>query len=122
MMPKIVSLVPSEIATTPSRTRPVPTRLHGLSPDHAATRAAGRPYLRCQYGESVPRIVQDSAMGGSFAARFGAVAASASGDHAFDARSIRFMPEPSPGSIAAVAPVSREASHELTRWTRSVAA
>ncbi len=41
MMPKIVSLVPREIATTPSRTRPVPTRLHGLSPDHAITRAAG---------------------------------------------------------------------------------
>ena len=61
-------------------------------------------------------------MRGSFAARFGAVAASASGDHAFVARSIRFMPEPSPGSIAAVAPVSREASHELIRWTRSVAA
>ena len=100
MMPKIVSLVPSEIATTPSRTRPVPTRLQGLSPDQATTRAGGRLYLRRQYGASVPTTVQDSASGGSLVARFGAVARSASGDHCFDARSMRFMPEPSPGSMA----------------------
>ena len=41
--PKIVSLVPSEIATRSWRTRPVPTRLEGLSPVHATTRAAEKP-------------------------------------------------------------------------------
>ena len=39
--PNTVSLVPIDTAMTPSRTSPVPIRLHGLSPDHAITRAAG---------------------------------------------------------------------------------
>ena len=43
MAMKIVSLVPSDIAAIPSRTRPVPTRLHGLSPDQTTTRDAGKP-------------------------------------------------------------------------------
>ena len=37
--PKLTSLVPSDTAIRPSRTRPVPIRLHGLSPDHVTTRA-----------------------------------------------------------------------------------
>ena len=44
MIPKMVSLVPSETATMPSLTSPVPTRLQGLSPDHTTTRAGGRLY------------------------------------------------------------------------------
>src|SRR5262245_28062444 len=99
--PKIVSLVPSETAASPSRTSPVPTRLHGLSPDHATTRAAGSVCRDCQYGESLPTIADDGAMAGSLCARPGAVASSATGHHDLDARSIRFMPEPSPGSIGA---------------------
>ena len=69
-----MSLVPSEIATRPSRTSPTPIRLHGLSPDHATTFAAGRPCRACQYGESRPAIVHDGAIAGSFAASPGAVA------------------------------------------------
>src|SRR5207244_5887801 len=49
-----VSLVPWEIASRPSVTRPVPIRLLGLSPVHATTEAAGKPYRLCQYGASVP--------------------------------------------------------------------
>src|SRR5262245_66162639 len=56
--PKIVSLVPSEIATRPSATRPVPTRLHGLSPDHATMRAGGRRYRCCQYGDRCPTLAE----------------------------------------------------------------
>jgi hypothetical protein len=43
MSPNIVSLVPSETATRPSRTNPVPMTLHGLSPDQTMTRAGGKP-------------------------------------------------------------------------------
>ena len=75
MMPKMVSLVPSEIATMPSRTRPVPTRLQGLSPDQATMRAAGQAVpAAASTATSVPRTVQDSASGGSLVSRFGAVA------------------------------------------------
>ena len=38
-----VSLVPSEIASRPSATRPVPTRLLGLSPVQTVTDAGGKP-------------------------------------------------------------------------------
>src|SRR5215471_5165753 len=119
--PKIVSLVPSEIATMPSRTRPVPTRLQGLSPDHATTAHAGRRWRCCQYVESAPTIVDDGTIAGSFAARSGAVASTAGVHHRFVARSIRFMPDPSPGSTGACAPTSSDARYELTRWIRSVA-
>jgi hypothetical protein len=122
MRPKIVSLVPSEIAIRPSRTSPVPTRLHGLSPDHATMRAGGKPYLELQKGERPPTMVDESARAGNFVSRPGAVACSAAGDHCFEARSIRFMPDPSPGSMGACFPARRDAIQELTRCTRSVAA
>src|SRR5688500_2729818 len=120
--PKIVSLVPSEIATRPSRTRPTPIRLHGLSPDHAMTRAGGSPRRACQYAESVPATLQDGATVGSLSARPGAVAFTAAGHHCLSARSIRFAPEASPGSMDAWPPTSSDARYELTRWTRAVAA
>src|SRR5262252_10598448 len=72
--PKIVSLVPSEIATRPSATRPVPTRLHGLSPDHATTRAGGSWYRCCQYGDKRPTMVEEGASDGSLSISDGAVA------------------------------------------------
>src|SRR5258706_15608150 len=112
--PKIVSLVPSEIATRPSRTRPEPTRLHGLSPDQATTRAGGKPCRSCQYAESVPMTVELGAIGGSLPARSGAVASSAGCHHVRVLRSIRFMPEPSPGSTGACVPMSNDARNELT--------
>src|SRR4051794_30995848 len=118
--PKIVSLVPSEIATTPSRTRPTPTRLHGLSPDQVITDAGGNRCRTCQYGDSVPATAHDGAMSGSFDARSGAVACTASDHHVRDSSSIRFIPDPSPGSIGASPPMSNDARNELTRWMRPV--
>src|SRR4029077_869801 len=113
--PKIVSLVPSEIATSPSRTRPVPIRLQGVSPDHRMTCAAGRPCRACQYGDNVPAMLHDGAIGGRFDASDGAVASTASDHHAAVDKSIRFVPEPSPGSIGACWPASSDARNELTR-------
>ena len=72
--PKMTSLVPSDTATRPSRTRPVPIRLHGLSPDHATTRAGGKPWRCCQYGDSVPAMVHAGRTTGSRSRRPGAVA------------------------------------------------
>jgi hypothetical protein len=51
-----------------------------------------------------PTIVDEGRIGGSFAARPGAVASSAAGHQSLVSRSIRFMPDPSPGSIGACAP------------------
>jgi hypothetical protein len=65
---------------------------------------------------------EPGASAGSFARSPGAVAVIASSHHVADARSIRFMPEPSPGSIGACRPASSDARKELTRWIRSVAA
>src|SRR5580765_811507 len=110
------------MATVPSRTRPVPIRLHGLSPDHATTRAAGRPCRRRQYVDSVPMTVLDGRIDGSLADRPGAVASSAGAHHVEAPRSIRFVPDASPGSTGAWRPMSSDARNELTRWIRSVAA
>src|SRR5262249_52711112 len=99
----------------PSSTRPVPTRLHGLSPDHATTRAGGRRYRCCQYRDSRPTMVEDGASDGSLPASDGAVASIAGGHHWHVPSSIRFMPEPSPGSSVAWAPASSDAMNELTR-------
>ena len=57
---------------------------------------------------------QDSASGGSFFSKSGAVAASASGSQVFLRMSIRFMPAPSPWSIGAILPASSDAMNELT--------
>src|SRR5262245_66579859 len=59
--PKIVSLVPSEMATRPSRTRPTPMRLQGLSPDQVMTRGAGRTVRDCQYDESGRAALDEAA-------------------------------------------------------------
>src|SRR4029453_11957495 len=80
--PKLTSLVPSDTAMRPSRTRPVPIRLHGLSPDQVTTAAAGNPYRRCQYELSVPATEYAGRICGSFAARPGAVAVTAGSHHA----------------------------------------
>ena len=61
---------------------------------------AGRS-RRCQYGDSVPMTVHDGRSGGSLATRPDAVASTAGVHHADAPRSIRFMPDPSPGSIGA---------------------
>ena len=62
------------------------------------------------------------ARGGSLAARPGAVAASAVGCQARVWMSIRFMPAPSPGSMGAMRPASREGMNELTSAMDAVAA
>ena len=112
--------MPSETAIVPSRTIPVPTSEHGLSPDHATTFAAGNPCRARQYVASGPTTVHDGAIGGSFDSRSGAVAARASGAQRERDRSIRFIPEPSPGSIGASKPTSSDAAYEDTRWIRVV--
>ena len=117
-----MSLVPSETATTPSRTSPVPTRLHGLSPDHATTLAVGSRWRTCQYGDNRPTTVDAGAIGGSLASNPGAVASSAAGHHSAVVKSIRFIPDASPGSTGACCPMRSDDRNELTRWTRSVAA
>src|SRR3954468_18095747 len=66
--------------------------------------------------------VEARAIGGSFDARPGAVESTAGGHHWHEARSIRFIPEPSPGSSGAWGPIKRDARKELTRWIRSVEA
>ena len=65
MRPNTVSLVPIDTAITPSRTSPVPIRLHGLSPDQTTTFAGGRLYRVRQYGASVPITVDDGTIAGS---------------------------------------------------------
>src|SRR5262245_19124381 len=95
-------------------------RLQGLSPDQATTRAAGNPYRTCQYGESVPTTDDDETIGGRRRRRSGAVASRAAGSQSWLARSIRFMPDASPGSSAACPPLSTEARNELTMWIRAV--
>src|SRR5215212_4320096 len=77
--PKTVSLVPSEIASRPSATRPAPMRLLGLSPVQAITAAGAKPYRICQYGASAPTLLQGSAIVGSLRASLGAVASTAGG-------------------------------------------
>ena len=61
-------------------------------------------------------------MDGSRRARSGAVASTASGHHCADRRSIRFVPDASPGSTGASCPASSDARNELTRWMRPVRA
>ena len=56
-----------------------------------------------------------AAIGGSLMARSVAVAFAAASHHVADDNSIRFMPEPSPGSIGACVPASSDARNELTR-------
>src|SRR5262249_45058099 len=76
MNPNTVSLVPIEMATRPSRTRPAPTRLDGLSPDHEMIfggEEAEKPYLRTQYGDRFPATCHDSRMIGSLSSRPAAV-------------------------------------------------
>ena len=58
---------------------------------------------------------------GSRSRRPGAVAETAGSHQSPDDRSMRFMPEPSPGSSGASVPASSDAMNELTRWTRPVA-
>ena len=69
-----------------------------------------------------PATVEPGRTGGSLAARSGAVAASAAGDQSPRRMSIRFIPAPSPVSMAASAPARTEAKKEETRWTRLVRA
>src|SRR4051812_31925950 len=64
--------------------------------------------------------VEARAIGGSFDPRPGAVESTAGGHHWHDARSIRFIPDPSPGSSGACRPINSDARNELTRWMRSV--
>ena len=91
-----------------------PTRRRPARPGDRSASASTAP--ACRRSTSAGRI------GGSFAASPGAVASTAGGHHVLDDRSMRFMPEPSPGSIGACPPINSEARNELTRWTRSVAA
>src|SRR5580765_2717093 len=64
----------------------------------------------------------DGRIDGSLADRPGAVASSAGAHHVEAPRSIRFVPDASPGSTGAWRPMSNDARNELTRWIRSVAA
>ena len=79
-------------------------------------------HLRSRRPDRFPTDAAAGVIDGSLAARPVAVESTAGGHHWHAPRSIRFMPEPSPGSIGACAPVSSEARNELTRCTRSVAA
>ena len=98
MRPKTVSLVPRETASRPSRTSPVPIRLHGLSPDQTTTGAEGKPYLFCQYVASGPTMEDAGASAGSLAARPGAVAATAE-SHQLGRRQIHQI---HPGAVARI--------------------
>ena len=69
-------------ATRPSRTRPRPTRLHGLSPDHTATLAAGSPCRELPVAATGARRCRRRRDGRQPPRRSGAVASSASGHHA----------------------------------------
>src|SRR5215510_4342786 len=89
--PNTVSLVPIDTAIRPSRTKPVPIRLQGLSPDQTITLAAGYPYRDCQYRDKVPTHVHGTASDGSFTSRSVVVARTADVHHWLEARSIRFM-------------------------------
>jgi hypothetical protein len=111
--PKIVSLVPSDtynviaLETGADQAARVVAR-----PGHDASR---RQIVALPRLDSVPTIVELGTIGGSFAARSGAVASSAGCHHVPVSRSIRFMPEPSPDPRAHAAPMSSEARKELTR-------
>ena len=69
-------------------------------PDHDAAPAASRSGP-ASTARAVPTIDDAGAIAGSFIRRLGAVAVVAASHHVPDARSMRFMPEPSPGSIGA---------------------
>jgi len=56
----------------------------------------------------------ESASGGNFLTRLGAVAFSASWFKFFRRMSMRFIPAPSPKSIGAILPASSDARNELT--------
>ena len=98
--------VPSDRATTPASTAPVPTAFAAWSPPPATTGVPARsPVAAAAVAPTVPVTTGPSNVGGSQAGSIRS-AATTSGDQSRAARSKRIVPAPSALSIA-WSPVSR---------------